>query len=229
MRMISLKFFFKVFPWLLLFVIAFTLYLTNHWPFGKSDEKQQTIIESTSILAKIEDLGKLELVKYNYKEVFEYKQLSDGKIIGNSIIQNYSYEPDLSVVLIASGEAVGCIDLRKINTNDIVSMKDTIILTLPPPELCYYKLDLENTRLYSFNKESWWSKLFSSEEEKNDILQTAYQQAELKLKEAAIASGIYQTTNENTTQILKPILEELSGKEIRIITSIPNKKIETKL
>lgn len=227
--MISLKYLFKVLPWLLLLVIAFTLYLTHHWPFGRSGEKTQTIIESTSILQKIEDLGKLELVKYNYKEVFEYKQLSDGKIIGNSIIQNYSYRPDLSVILIASGEAVGCIDLRKVGINDIITQQDTIILSLPPPELCYYKLDLENTRLHSFNKESWWSKLFSSEEEKADILQIAYQQAELKLKEAAIASGIYQTTNENTTQILKPILEELSGKKIKIITSIPNKKIETNL
>jgi hypothetical protein len=83
--------------------------------------------------------------------------------------------------------------------------------------------------LYSFSKESWWSKLFSSEEEKADILQLAYQQAEKKLKEAALESGIYQTTNENTKHILKPILEELSGMEIKIITSIPDKKISSEL
>ena len=227
--MISPKFLFKAFPWFLLIVIVFTLYLTHHWPFTKDEEKQQTIIESTTILEKIEALGKLELVKYNFKEVFEYKQLSDGKVIGNSIIHNYSFEPDLSVLLIASGEAVGCIDLRKININDITTKQDTIILSLPPPELCYYKLDLENTRLYSFSKESWWSKLFSSEEEKANILQLAYQQAEKKLKEAAIESGIYQTTNENTKHILQPILEELSGMEIKIITSIPDKKISPEL
>ena len=223
--MISAKLILKIFPWLLLSIIVFTLYLTNHWPFSKKEKEYQHIVDTTVILNKIESLGKLELVKYNFKEVFEYKRLSDGKIIGNSILNSNNYNPDLSVILIASGEAVGCIDLTKIKVSDIEEKSDSIFVQLPAPELCYYKLDLENTKIYSFSRESWWSRLFSEEDEKNEVLQMAYQKAETKLKEAAIESGIYQSTNENVVRMLMPLLEQITGKNVILSTTLPLKKL----
>ena len=223
--MISAKLILKIFPWLLLIIIVFTLYLTNHWPFSKKEKEYQHIVDSTVILNKIESLGKLELVKYNFKEVFEYKRLSDGKIIGNSILNSTNYNPDLSVILIASGEAVGCIDLTKIKVSDIEEKSDSILVQLPAPELCYHKLDLENTKIYSFSRESWWSRLFSEEDEKNEVLQMAYQKAETKLKEAAIESGIYQSTNENVVRMLMPLLEQITGKNVVLSTTLPLKKL----
>ena len=223
--MISAKLILKIFPWLLLSIIVFTLYLTNHWPFSKKEKEYQHIVDTTVILNKIESLGKLELVKYNFKEVFEYKRLSDGKIIGNSILNSNNYNPDLSVILIASGEAVGCIDLTKIKVSDIEEKSDSIFVQLPAPELCYYKLDLENTKIYSFSRESWWSRLFSEEDEKNEVLQMAYQKAETKLKEAAIESGIYQSTNENVVRMLMPLLEQITGKKVTLSTTLPLKKL----
>ena len=165
------------------------------------------------------------MVKYNFKEVFEYKRLSDGKVVGNSILNTYNYNPDLSVILIASGEAVGCIDLTKLNVSDIYLKSDSVVIHLPSPELCYHKLDLENTKIFSFSKESWWSRLFSDEVEKNEILQMAYQKAEARLKEAAIESGIYQSTNENVVIMLKPLLEQLTGKNVSLSTSLPSKEL----
>ena len=223
--MISLKLILKILPWFLLIVIVFALYLTNHWPFGKKEKEYQHIIDTSVILKEVENLGKLELVKYNFKEVFEYKRLSDGKVIGNSILNTHNYNPDLSVILIASGEAVGCIDLTKLKVSDINLKRDSVIIHLPPPELCYHKLDLENTKIYSFSKESWWSRLFSDEVEKNDILQMAYQKAEARLREAAIESGIYQSTNENVMIMLKPLLEQLTGKNVSLSTSLPSKEL----
>jgi hypothetical protein len=218
---ISPKLFIKLFPWILLFVITATLYFTNHWPFTKKEREHQHIIDSSVILKEVENLGKLELVKYNFKEVFEYKRLSDGKIIGNSILSTHNYNPDLSVILIASGEAVGCIDLTKLEYADIDMRGDSIVVHLPAPELCYHKLDMNNTKIYSFNKESWWSRLFSEEDEKNEVLQMAYQKAEERLREAAIESGIYQSTNENVTIMLKPLLQQLTGKNVIVSTSLP--------
>lgn len=224
--MISKKLFLKALPWLLLTIMVFTLYLTNHWPFGAKEKAYQEIIDTSVILNKIEGLGKLELVKYNFKEVFEYKRLSDGKIIGNSILNTHSYDPDISVILIASGEAVGCIDLTKIQKSDIESTKDTILLRLPEPELCYHKLDLGNTKIYSVSNESWWSRLFSDEDEKNEILQMAYKKAESRLQEAAVESGIYQSTIENTELMLRPLLEQLTGKIIIFETTLPSENLD---
>jgi hypothetical protein len=223
--MISLKLILKILPWLLLAVIVFALYLTNHWPFGKKEKEYQHIIDTSVILKEVENLGKLELVKFNFKEVFEYKRLSDGKIIGNSILNTHNYDPDLSVILIASGDAVGCIDLTKLEVSDIDLSRDSVVIYLPSPELCYHKLDLENTKIYSFSKESWWSRLFSDEIEQNEILQMAYQKAETRLREAAIESGIYQSTNENVVIMLKPLLEQLTGKNVIFSTSLPSKEL----
>jgi hypothetical protein len=223
--MISVKLVLKILPWLLLIVIVFALYITNYKPFGSKDDGYQHLIETSVILKEVESLGRLELVKYNFKEVFEYKKLSDGKIVGSSILKTYDYDPDISVIMIAAGEATGCIDLTKINITDIDSREDTLILTLPLPEICYHKLDLDNTKVYSTSKESWWSKLFSEKNEQNEVLQMAYKQAETKLREAAIKSGIYEATNENAKILLVPLLQKITGKKVFIETSIPEKSL----
>ena len=219
--MISPKTFLRLLPWLILLIIVATLWLTNHWPFSSDSEKQTELVTSTVILQKVENLGRLELTRYNFKEVFEYRRLSSGKIVSNSILRSYDYDPDLSVLLIASGEAVGCLDLTQIELNNIEISGDSVLLTLPPPQLCYHKLDLENTKIYSFSKESWWSKLFSDKEEQNEVLQMAYREAEAKLEQAAIESGIFSKTNENALLILQPLLENLSGKSVFIETTMP--------
>jgi len=223
--MISPKLLLRVLPWFLIAFFIFILTITNHWPFDKNSQEQE-IIETSVILNKIESLGRLELVKYNFRELFEYKRLSDGKIIGNSILNMNNYNPDLSVILVATGEAVGCIDLTKIEIQDVIVGKDSVMIQLPSPELCYYKLDMENTKLYSITKDSWWSRLFTDEHEKNQILHVAYQKAESRLREAAIESGIYQSTNENVVLMLKPLLEQISGKHIYISTSLPEKTLQ---
>lgn len=219
--MITPKLVLKVLPWLLLFIMVFMLYLTNHWPFGNKEKEYQHIVDTSIILDRVENLGRLELIRYNYKEVFEYKRLSNGKIIGTTMLQTYAYDPDVSVILVASGEAVGCIDLTLLKKSDIHIGRDSIMINLPDPELCYHKLNLDDTKIYSFSNKSWWSKLFSDSDEKNEILQMAYQKAEERLEEAAIESGIYQSTNENVELILKPMLEQITGKRIHFITSIP--------
>lgn len=227
--MISPKLLFKILPWFLLLIIVFSLYLTNHWPFEKQQKNHQILMESTVILQEIEPLGKLELVKYNFKEVFEYKQLSDGKIVGNAILKSTDYNPDISVMLIATGEAVGCIDLSKLDLSNIDTNEDSVVVYLPAPELCYYKLDLDETKIYSFSRESWWSRMFSDDEERDKVLQIAYQEAESRLKEIAVESGIYNSTNENVKAMLQPLLEQLTGKNVKLITVLPALELEKEL
>lgn len=219
--MITFKRIIKFLPWFLLMVVLITLYLSNYSLFPK--EGKIEVIDSTVILKEIEKLGKLELVKYNFKEIYDYKQLSEGKIVGNSILKIHDYTPDLNVVLVASGEAVGCIDLTKMDIEDVSQKNDTLIIFLPPPELCYYKLDLENTRIYSFKSASWWSKLFSDDTEDEQVLQNAYRQTERRIEMAAYESGILPSTNEQARNMLKPMLETLSGKKVEIVTAIPSR------
>ena len=214
--MITPKLAFRILPWFLLVVIVFILYMTNYDLFSNKGDKVE-VINSSVILKEIERMGKLELVKY---------KLSEGKIIGSSILKIHDYSPDLNVILVASGEAVGCIDLTKMEVSDISIEKDTVLILLPPPELCYHKLDLENTRIYSLKNNSWWSKLFSDNIEDEEIVQMAYRETEKRIEQAAYESGILIATNEQATLMLEPLLKTLSGKNVKVITGIPGPTLD---
>ena len=111
----SIKIILKVLPWFLL-LLAILL-----WSLGiKLPRKKQNIeiINATTILEKVETLGKIELVKYKFKEIYDYKSISEGRATAETLLKSYNYTPDLKAILIASGEAVGCIDLTKIEITD---------------------------------------------------------------------------------------------------------------
>ncbi len=90
-------------------------------------------------------------------------------------------------------------------------------MRLPEPEICYYKLDLEKTRIYSVE-----TGLFAN---RDQFISRAYRQAERQIKEAATNSGILDETEVNAQRILRPLLEELSGKTIIFTKKLPATRI----
>ena len=94
----SVKIMLRFLPWILL-LIALLL-----WSLGiKLPGKKQNIeiINSTTILEKIETLGKMELVKYKFKEIYDYKSISEGRATAETILKSYNYTPDLKAILTA--------------------------------------------------------------------------------------------------------------------------------
>lgn len=207
----TLKIIFKVLPWLLLLVALLLWSLGVELP-GKKENVE--IINSTTILEKVEVLGKMELVKYKFKEIYDYQAISEGKLTGETLLKTYDFTPDLKAILIASGEAVGCIDLSKINKEDIRMGADTLYVRLPAPELCYHKLDLENTSVYHVEQTGWWSKFFGDSREVKNVIEKAYKNAERQIKKSALEGGILAQTKENARLVLKPMLEKMSGKVV---------------
>ena len=199
-------------PWILLLLVLLLWSLgINPW---KNNTGKTEVINSTILLQKVEDLGRMELVKFNFSEIYDYKALSNGKISAVSSMGISDYSPDLKVLLFARGEAVGCIDLKKIQESDIRVENDTIKLLLPYPEVCYHKLDLEHTHIYDFERKGWWSRLFPNDEETKAVIEKAYQKAETEILNSAIKGGILEKTMLNAESILKPMLEDISGKKI---------------
>ncbi|MBS0000343.1 MAG: DUF4230 domain-containing protein [Cyclobacteriaceae bacterium] len=200
-------------PWLLIVILLLLWFLGFEFP-GKGGRDHVEVINTRLILEKVEDLGKIELIRYNYHEIFDYQQLSMGKIRGSSALRQFDYSPDLKAVLITRGEAVGCIDLTRMQLNDIVYRHDTLIVYLPDPELCYYKLDLENTRVYDFERSSWWSRLFPDEDEMKGVIEDAFREAERQIRISALESGILEETKNNAELILRPLIEKLADKPV---------------
>lgn len=193
----------RILPWLLVVVLALAFWLVKMPSWDSLVEPSQTTVYNSTLLTQIEALGKLELVRYRFREITELKQ--EGERV-DIYVGWIPMGGDAEITLFSTGEAVGCIDLSQVNQEDLNTQGDTIYVTLPEPELCYFKIDLENTRVYNFEADR-----FVDEEQ---FLDSAYKTAEREVRNAALKSNILEQTTENAHLMLKPLLESISGKTV---------------
>lgn len=204
--MLLLRVLIKLLPWIILISLGIFLWRTFSDYFGKPDEKEkvpEVVVNYNTVLTSVEDLGKMELVRYNFKDVVEYEK-------------NVSrWVPNSKIVLIVSGEAVGCLDFTKITRADIQFQGDSLVqVALPEPELCYYKVDHSKSKVFS--KENTYF-------QDADLVQESYKYAEANVKRAALNSGILNQTKVNAEKVLKPILEEVTGRRVVLV---PQRRIQ---
>jgi len=165
--------------------------------------KDKTETTHTLVLQEMTAMGKLELVKYNFKDVVEQEMVK-------------TWLPNAKAVLIVQGEAIGCIDLTKIQIADITSEQEILVVNMPEPELCVFKIDHERSKVY--NTEYAFT-------EEGQLVNEAYAQAEKQIQKSALDMGILDQTKENATKILTPMLEKASGKKVLLKFSM-NTKID---
>lgn len=146
------------------------------------------------VLERVTALGKLELVRYTFKDIVEHEQ-------ANMLL------PNSRAVLIVEGEAVGCIDLTRLKPDDIETEADSLIVQLPAPELCNWKINHERSRVYDTHY------TFLNEAQ---LVSEAYRQAERQVQASAMQSGIMEQTRRNARTLLQPMLSQLTGKPVAI-------------
>jgi hypothetical protein len=144
------------------------------------------------VLKEMTVLGKLELSNFSFRDVVEQELVLD-------------YLPNPKAILIVQGEAIGCLDLTKIKPEDITSKDDTLIVHLPDPELCSYRIDHSKSKIYDTEY------AFMNEQ---SLMNEAYTRAEAKIKQSALDMGILEQTKKNAELVLKPLLENISGKKV---------------
>jgi hypothetical protein len=155
-------------------------------------KEPEVVTQHNTVLEEITAMGKLELVKYNFKDVVEHQETKE-------------WLPDPKAVLIVSGEAIGCIDLTKVQATDVVESGDTLIIYLPRAELCVYKINHDQSRVYDVQY------AFMDEAR---LVNDAFSAAEKQIEKSALQMGILDQTEANAEKILKPLLEKVSGKKI---------------
>lgn len=156
--------------------------------------QEEVITTHNMVLKELTNMGKLELIKFSYRDVVEQEIKRD-------------FLPDPKALLIVQGEAIGCIDLTKIKEQDIIIENDTIILTLPEPEICNYKIDHSKSKIYKTDY------AFMNEA---ILLDEAYRKAEAQILIEAKASDILEQTKKNADLIFKPLLENITKKKVVI-------------
>lgn len=173
---------------ILLGLIALILYIL------KPEKKEEVIITHTMVVQQIEEMGKLEVVKYNIQDVMEYEKVRQ-------------WLPNSRTTLKIVGEVIGCVDLTTIGENDIITVGDSVSLTLPMPEICHYKIDHSKSKVYNTEYGLW---------ETSEILEEAYKEAEQQIYRQAQSMGIEKESKENTIKVLTPILRAMGFTKIHI-------------
>ena len=158
--------------------------------FRRGDTATQRIV-----LKEVTALGKLELVRYTFKDIVEHEQPN-------------TFLPNANAVLIVEGEATGCLDLTKISPADITTEGDSVTIRLPKPELCGWKINHNRSRVYDTR--------FSFLNE-TQLVSDAYRQAERQIRQSALNGGILQQTRQNAGRILPPLLTRLSGRQVGLV------------
>lgn len=201
--MTSLRLILKLLPWVLLILALLWIQFTDGFGFDRIDGEKETY--QNTLLTKVEQLGKLELAKYNFQEVTEIKKVAD---VLDLKIHKFKITPDSRAVLISQGSATGCIDLSLIKPDNLTEEGDTLYILLPQPEMCYFKIDLEKSRLYDLQIN------YLAPDQRTEFIQELYQVAEQDIRNAALKTGIMEQTIENAELVLKPLFESISGKTV---------------
>ncbi len=193
-----IKFLFGFLVLALLGFIAFNIFQDKYM---KTDDGKLVVeeerISDFVVLEKIEAMGKIELVKYQLKDAVSY---SDKRSTESMFV------PDRKILLILSGEAVGCVDFTRIKGEHISSTNDSVFIMLPQPELCYAKINHQDCKVFDLST----AKIL----DKTDLIDMAYKMAEKRVEKMALASNIMEETKHNAELLLKPLLEQLTEKKV---------------
>ncbi len=196
----------KIFPWVLILLLGGALY---YFAVGRNSTPPPPEVNFATVVEKVEAMGKMQLVRYQISDAIEYVKPSGSRFV-----------PDAKAMLIVAGEAIGCVDLAKVKPTDLVVADSVVTLTIPQPELCVFKVDHQKSRVYDTK--------FTRITGETKIIDDAFKKAENQIKNAALENGILEETKKNAQLILKPMLEQLTGKKVNLVFDLPKEKVENK-
>lgn len=158
------------------------------------------------VIEKIVDLGKMELVNYQFQDNITHSLEID-------------WWPDPEILLTVYGHAVGCVDFQQIDSTALTFVGDSVlIVSLPEPEVCQVKVDHQNSRVQN-------TSFTSISPDKRNLVDEAYKLAEQEILKAALDSGIIENTKQKANEILKPSLEAISQRKVILKFPVPGKPI----
>ncbi len=157
--------------------------------------------EHQMVLSKIEETGNLELVHYNFNDIAE-------ESIKRKLLNIDNLAPDSKVLFIINGEAAACINLKDVKSEDIHVGRNKIIIYLPGPELCYAKINHDQSKVYDANLTA---RILDPE-----LIDKGYKDAEKNIREKAISMGIYEQAKQNAEKLVHALLSSVTNKEIEL-------------
>jgi hypothetical protein len=160
----------------------------------KPSKKNESKVVHELLLQQVEEIGRLELVRYNIQDIVEYEKMRN-------------WLPNSRTILMVSGEVVACIDLALLTEDDITVEGDSVALLLPIPEICHVKIDHSRSKVYDVKFGLW---------DTPDLVDEAYREAEKEIHNKALEMGLVSQSRDSAVKLLTPILQALGFEKITI-------------
>ena len=178
----------------IIIAIGFVLFGVIMYFIFRPAQPEKTRISHDMVVQNIEELGRLEVIRYNIRDIIEYEKLR-------------TWLPNSKTALIAVGEVVACVDLTKIQEGDVIINGDSVSLVLPLPEICHFKVDHSRSRVYDVQYG-----FFDS----HKLVDEAYREAERQIYDQALKMGIADESRKSAVKTLTPLLKMLGFNKINI-------------
>ena len=155
-------------------------------------------------LIEIQDLGRLESTDF---VVQVHVPITDEP---DSIWQRVKglFGTD-ELLLVATGEAIAGFDLQKLRPEDVVVAGDSVIVSLPPAEILFTRVDNAETYVYSRDTGLLWKP-------DKDLETEARRQAEAKVREWALEHDILDRAEKNGEVFLERFLRSLGFTDVTL-------------
>ncbi len=143
-------------------------------------------------------------------------RLETGKFNGQTIVtgQNKGVLPVFlagdRLVFIAHGEVVAGVDLAKMNEGDVQLNEDTATIHLPVAEVFHASLNNKTSEVFERQ-----TGIFSQPD--RDLETQTRQEAEDRLREAALSSGLLDSAQNNARDAVRRQLQLLGIKNVRFV------------
>ena len=163
--------------------------------------KRSVKVSQPEVVRQIQQLSRLETVVYTLEDVIEgehdYTDLLPKFLTGDRIL------------LIGYGQVIAGVNLERFGSNNVLVRGRAVTLQLPPPEILSVRVDNQRTRVYS--RET--GLLVPADP---DLETEVRQEAERKLRQAALKDGILETASQNARATLRSLLGGLGFEQIEL-------------
>ncbi|MBN1315617.1 MAG: DUF4230 domain-containing protein [Anaerolineales bacterium] len=171
-------------------------------------------LNPATIIHEVLPLSRLETVSYSVEKVVTVEKNQQGlaDILGL----------DEKLLFVAHGKVIAGIDLGDLVLEDITVTGDTVILTLPKPQIFISTLDNDQSYVYDHER-GILNRVF---EEQSEMETMARRAAEDAIEEAAIADGILETADLNGQQYLRSLILALGYENVFFADAIQQPNLE---
>ena len=177
--------------------------LIFYFLFKKPQSTSQESSSHSFTLEKLHTIGRLELLHYTIRDVATYRW-------------TYSIPfTESRLLLLLHGEATICMDFSQIQVVHKDPDKRILTLKLPPPEICYVKVDPQKSQVYdaNFSIVEWWQNTEAHR------VREALSQAQDSLRKSISATFPREMAYAQAQHLLTRLLQEAGWTHITFTTA----------